>query len=175
MKLKMLSLAAFTCLLLSCGSTTSTTSNSSTSANDAYMVPATVQTTFTTQYPTASNVNWSGYDVTVVPVDWELSGWTALDANDHAVTFDLDGNRYYAWYDSDGNWIGSTYAVNDHTTLPAAVNSLITSRYSGYTIDKVQREMWKDHLAYEIKLKNGDNKIKVLVDENGNLLKEKNK
>ena len=35
--------------------------------------------------------------------------------------------------------------------------------------------MWKDHLAYEIKLKNGDNKIKLLVDENGNLLKEKNK
>jgi hypothetical protein len=30
-------------------------------------------------------------------------------------------------------------------------------------------------MAYEIKLKNGDNKVKLLVDENGNVLKEKTK
>ncbi|HEU4633510.1 MAG TPA: PepSY-like domain-containing protein, partial [Flavisolibacter sp.] len=99
-----------------------------------------------------------------------------LDDNDYVVRFDMDNENYYAWYDSDGNWIGSAYAVNDQSTLPSAVSNLLTTQYSGYTIEKVQKEMWKDRMAYEIKLKNeNDSKVKLLVDGNGNILKEKNK
>ena len=172
MKLRMMFPVAAALVLLSCGSTKTTTS---TSTNSAYNVPSTIQTSFTTQYPTANNVVWSAYDVATVPVDWELTSWTTLSPTDHAVTFDLDGNKYHAWYDANGNWIGSAYAVTNTTSLPAAINSTITNRYPGYTIDQVQREMWKDHMAYEVKLKNGDNKVKLLVDENGNVLKEKTK
>lgn len=57
MKLKIMSLVTAMVLLLSCGTTTQT----STSSNAAYDVPATIQTSFTTQYPTATNVVWSGY------------------------------------------------------------------------------------------------------------------
>jgi uncharacterized membrane protein YkoI len=169
MKLRIMSLITAMVLLLSCGTTTQT----STSSNPAYDVPATIQTSFTTQYPNATNVVWSGYDATLVPIDWEMTGWTTLDDNDYVVRFNLDNENYYAWYDSDGNWIGSAYVVNDHATLPAAVNSTITTRYPGYTIESIQKEMWKDRMAYEIKMKNGDNKAKLLVDADGNILKEK--
>jgi hypothetical protein len=171
MKSKIMSLLTAMVLLLSCGTTT----NTSTSSNAAYDVPSGIQTSFTTQYPNATNVVWSGYDATLVPIVWELTTWTPLDDNDYVVRFDMDNEKYYSWYDSDGNWIGSAYVVNDHNALPAAVNNTLTSQYAGYTIESVQREMWKDNTAYEIKMKNGDNKVKLLVDGNGTILKQKAK
>lgn len=173
MKLKIMSLVVATGVFFSCGTPSYTSTTTSTSDNAAYAVPAGVQTNFTTQYPNAANVTWSAYDAAVVPIDWEMTGWTALDAGDHAVVFDMDNERYYAWYDQDGNWIGSSYGIRDHTTLPSSINSMIQTKYSGYTIEKVDRELWKDQTAYEVKLKSGDRKVKLLVDANGNVLKEK--
>jgi hypothetical protein len=177
MKNRVLSLAIAGAVLFgACGTPRDTGSLSSTSSNPAYAVPSNVQTVFVAQYPTASNVTWTAYDATLVPIDWEMTGWTVLDANDHAVTFDMDNQRYYAWYDSDGNWIGSTYVIDDYSKLPAVVQNTINTKYSGYTIQKVQQEMWKDHMAYEIKLKKDDNnKVKLIVDDQGNILKEKMK
>lgn len=172
MKLKMMSLVTATALALSCGTPaytdtststgtgtntgttdSSTNTSTSTSSNAAYSVPADLQTSFTTQYPTATNATWSGYNAATVPVDWELNGWTPMDANGHTATFTMDNQQYNAWYDSKGTWVGSTYAVSDYTTLPPAINTMIKDKYAGYNIDKVQREMWKDRMAYEVKLK----------------------
>ncbi|HEY0678989.1 MAG TPA: PepSY-like domain-containing protein [Chitinophagaceae bacterium] len=156
-----------------CGTPQDTTLSTS-SSNPAYSTPANLQTAFVAQYPNATNVAWTAFDATVVPIDWEMTGWATLDAADHAVAFDLDGQRYYAWYDGDGTWVGSTYVVSDYTKLPAAVQSVINTKYSGYTIQKVHQEMWKDKMAYEIKLKKtDDDKVKLLVDSEGNILKEK--
>lgn len=161
-------------IVASCGTPSDTTTLSSTSSNPAYSTPTTLQTSFTTQYPNATNATWTAYDAAGVPIDWEMTGWTVLDANDHAVAFDMDGQRYLAWYDSDGNWVGSTYVIDDFTKLPSAVQSLINTKYSGYSIQKVHQEMWKDQMAYEVKLKkNDDDKVKLIVDANGNILKEK--
>lgn len=164
--------AAF--LFAACGTPRETNTISSTSNNPAYSTPSNVQSVFVAQYPNATNATWASYDVAVVPIDWTMTGWSALDATDHAVSFDMDGQRYYAWYDSDGTWVGSTYVIDDYTRLPAAVQSVITTKYSGYTIQKVHQEMWKDQMAYEIKLKKtDDDKVKLIVDNNGNILKEK--
>jgi uncharacterized membrane protein YkoI len=175
MKTRFFSVAlAAAAIFAACGTPRESNTISSTSSNPAYSVPGNVQTVFVAQYPNASNVTWVAYDATAVPVDWELNGWTALDATDHAVSFDMNGQRYYAWYDTDANWIGSTYVIDDYTKLPAAVQSALDTKYSGYTIQKVHQEMWKDHMAYEIKLKKADNdKRKLLIDEQGNVLKEK--
>lgn len=174
MKLRFLSAAmALSVIFFACG-TPSDTTLSNTSSNPAYSTPNNVTTVFVAQYPNASNVVWTAYDAAVVPIDWEMTGWTALDASDHAVAFDMDGDRYYAWYDSDGTWIGSTYAVNDFTKLPAAVQSVLNTKYSGYTVQKVHQETWKDRMAFEIKLKKtDDDKVKLLIDSQGNILKEK--
>jgi hypothetical protein len=174
MKSKLLSVVmAVSVILFACGTPKDTTL-SNTSSNPAYSTPNNVQTVFVAQYPNASNVVWSAYDVAVVPIDWEMTGWTTLDKSDHLVMFDMDGDRYYAWYDADATWVGSTYAVNDFTKLPAAVQSVLNSKYSGYTVQKVHQESWKDRMAYEIKLKKtDDDKVKLLVDSDGNILKEK--
>jgi hypothetical protein len=171
MKLNLMGLALALIMLYSCGPTT----YSSTSENAAFSAPASIQTNFNTQYPGATNVVWSKYDVSLVPIDVELAGWTNLDANDYAVSYNYDGQKYISWYDSDGTWIGSSYVISDYAVLPTSLNSIISQRFPGYTIEKVDKEMWKDQVAYEVKLKNGDSKVKLLVDANGNILKEKMK
>lgn len=172
-------------LLTACSSrhATSTTMNSNgtvstttTTSHAAFMAPASIQTSFTTQYPNATDVVWSPYDVNVVPIDWDLTDWTVLSPKDYTVTYSMNGNKYYSWYDANGNWIGTTYGITDYNNgLPAAVNQTISSNFNGYTIDKANEVMWKDHTAYNVKLKNGDNKMKVLIDANGTLIKQKDK
>ncbi|MGZ8523902.1 MAG: PepSY-like domain-containing protein [Chitinophagaceae bacterium] len=146
--------------------------------NNAPMVnvPAGTQTAFTTQYPNATNIAWGNYDsLAAMPIDWEMTGWTPLDANDHIVQFNVDNENYYAWYDSDGNWVGSTYKLKDHTKLPLAVHAAIKTKYADYTITEIETEMAKGKTAYEVELEKDVNKVKLLIDAEGNILKEKSK
>lgn len=171
MKLRFLSLVAAIALLASCG----TTSQTSTSANSAYDAPATLQAMFTTQYPDATAITWSRYDAAGVPIDWELADWRVLTPNDYVVTFNVGNDRYYAWYDQSGTWVGTTYQLVSTNGLPMAINNTLNSQFSGYTIEAAHREMWKDRNAYELRLKNGDSRMKVLIDDNGNIIKQKMK
>ncbi|SRR5690606_2757743 len=136
-------------------------------------VPETTRLTFNAQYPTASNVVWSQYDQVLVPIDWELAGWAPMDASDYVVQFDMDGQKYYSWYDSDGYWVGTAYALRDHSSLPLAVTSTLNTEVPGYTIKSVNREFHKDKMAYEIELENENGKAKFLIDDQGNILKKK--
>jgi hypothetical protein len=172
MKLQIMSLVAAAALAVSsCGTT-----RTSTSSNAAYDLPASVRADFSAQYPTATNVTWSAFDPATAPIDWELNSWTMMDANDYVVKFDLGADTYYAWYDSDGEWIGSAYSVVDHARLPASVHATLNSQFPGYNIERIQREMWGDNTAYEIKLKKtDDDKLKLLIDSNGTVIKQKNK
>lgn len=137
-------------------------------------VPAVITTTFTTRYPNATNVVWSPYDRVTIPIDWEMTGWPVLDAGDYVVEFDQDGQHYYAWYDASGKWIGSSSMLANHGDLPKAVRDLLMTKYSGYTIDKVEREYEEERMVYEIKLKKtDDDKVKLHVSEQGVILKEK--
>src|SRR5881275_3037246 len=107
MKIRMMGLVVASALLMaSCGSSRK---SSSTSTNSAYGVPASIQSNFGSQYPSASNVTWSHYNAQAVPFDWDVTDWTVLGPNDYMVSFDQGGNRYYSWYDANGNWIGTTY------------------------------------------------------------------
>lgn len=150
-----------------------TPSTSKTVSTDV-SVPAPILTAFTTQYPGATNAVWSNYDsLAVVPIDLRMAGWKKMDAEDHLVKFDLDNENYYAWYDSDGKWVGSAYTMTDFTKLPAAVNTAvknaIKTRYAGYTISNVNREFQKDKKTYEIELKKEDTKVRMLVNADGKI------
>ena len=147
-----------------------------TDVSGSVVVSANMQKAFYDQYPNATNVVWSSYDPKVVIVnDWELAEYGTLDASDYAVTFDMDNERYYAWFDSNGDWIGSAYVVRDFTTLPSAVQSTISAQFPSYTIKSVNREYKKDRVCYEVELKKDDSKVVLLVDNNGNVLKQKAK
>jgi hypothetical protein len=141
------------------------------------VAPDVVTTSFTTQYPTATRVAWTYYDPAVgVPLEWDMTGWTILDTDDYVARFTMDNEDYYAWYDKEGNWIGSAYVLKDPQAMPTAVLNTINSQFSGYTISSVTREfMAGDRVAYEVELKNNHSKLKVLLDSNGNILKQKDK
>ena len=131
---------------------------------------------FDLQYPNATNVTWSMYDPDVIILnDWDLAGWTVIDTDDYVVEFDMDGEKYHAWYDSNGEWIGSAYAVSNFTALPEMVKTEISAKYPGYAISSVNKEFHKDRVAYEVVLANGDSKQVILMDLNGVVLKSKMK
>ena len=180
MKLRtLIAVAAAVAVFASCSSpykATDTSGTSTTTTTTTVVVPAGTQTAFTTQYPNSTNVVWSRYDPgVVIPIDWELAGWSPMDTSDYLVRFDLDNENYYAWYDSDGNWVGSAYVVKDHSKLPAPVNTTIANKYAGYTIESVNREFQKDRITYEIEMKKDNSRVKLLVDGDGNVIKEKMK
>jgi hypothetical protein len=173
MKLKILSLvAAAGIFLASCGTTYNTTSD-----NAAYNVnvPTGIRSSFTLAYPDATNVVWNSYDINNAPIDWELTGWNTLGSDAYAVTFNMGSDTYYGWYDANGNLIGTATVVSDYTKVPYLVTNMLHDKYSGYNIDWVGREIVGSKTNYEVKLSQGDNKIKLLVDSNGNVLKEKTK
>lgn len=171
MKLPIISLAAFTLFLISCGSTTSKT----TSSGAAFYIPKTLNTKFTRQYPKANHIVWTAYDASTPAIlDWEFAGWPVMDNRDYMVRFTLDTFNYHAWYDEGGDWIGSAYQIKAARPLPDAVNNTLKAQFSAYAFDGAVRKFWKDKEAYEIKIKNGDaNKLKILMDANGNILKQK--
>ena len=171
MKSKIMSLVVAAALLVSsCGTT-----RTSTSSNAAYnvQVPAGIQSTFATQFPDATNIVWDRYDGNTVPIDWELTDWSALDTDDYVVTFNVGKEKFYSWYDSNGAWIGGSYGIADYSKLPTAVHNTLKRDYQGYAIVDVDKEMWSGKTAYEVKLNRDEKKIKVLIDDNGIILKKK--
>jgi hypothetical protein len=173
MKLKILILIAGVAVLASCGPSFRVT-DQSTVSTDTIGVPSEIKSSFSTQYPTATNVVWTTYDASVTPlVDWDLNGWPAAGEGAYVATFNLNNDTYYAWYAANNDWIGTAYAVSDYKSLPPAINTMLNDKFAGYTISSVNREMKKGQMAYELQLKNGESKIKVLVDDNGNIIKQK--
>lgn len=169
MKLKMILAVAVVAIFTACSTTYRATDTGVVISPDASRA-------FDVQYPAASNVVWTMYDPDVVILnDWELAGWTAIDADDYVVQFDMDGEKYYAWYDDAGDWIGTAYVVRDFTALPDMVRTEINAKYPGYTISSVNKEFHKERVAYEVVLTNGESKQVILMDLNGVVLKSKMK
>ena len=189
---KWLGLALCAAITTSCGenstertdtdsSTVNTTTNdNTTSANTpvntstSMDVPEPTRTAFTTKYPNASNVNWRRYE-TVNTIDWDWAGWPKLDTSDYAVSYTADGVEHWAWYDENNNWVGTVSPITDFNSLPAAVNNTIKKDYAGYTIVSVDKENDKNRTAYEVELSKGSETTKVLIAENGSILKKKPK
>jgi hypothetical protein len=168
MKMKTFLAAAATVFVLSCGTPYR--------ATDASIgVPESTQRVFFDQYPNSTDIVWSTYDPNVVILnEWELTGWQIMDESDYVVRFTDDGDQYYAWYDSNGDWIGTARVVRDYSLLPATFNSSYVTIYPGYTITSAHREYYKDKEMYEVVLKDSnDKKVVLLVDSNGNIVKTK--
>jgi hypothetical protein len=171
--------------MASCGdnSTTKETSNDSTASatmadpNTATParsvdVPSSARTDFESKYPGASSITWGYYDEPYSSINWEWTAWPKLDEKDYVVRYNRDGIDYYTWYDQDGNWIGTSSKISDHSSLPAAVNKAVQKEFSGYTITAIDKENDKDREAYELKLANGDKKARALISGDGKILKK---
>ncbi len=171
MKLKtFIAVAAIALFAGACGTTYRAT-------DTGLVVTADARNSFDDLYPNSTSVVWRTYDPDefIIVNEWELTGWDPLDQDDYIVEFTQDGEKHYAWFDSDGNWIGTAVAVSDFTVMPAVVNTTITTHYPGYTIASVNKEFHKNMTAYEVTLKSSDTKVVALVDANGKIIKYKKK
>lgn len=167
MKLKTFAAVAVIGIFTACSSTYRAT-------DTGVVISADAASAFDLQYPNATNITWTMYDPDdVILNDWDLAGWTVIDTDDYMVQFDMDGETYYAWYDTSGDWVGSAYAVRDLSTLPDMVRTEINEKYPGYTISNVNKEFHTDRISYEFELTKGDSKQLVLMDLNGVVLKTK--
>jgi hypothetical protein len=165
MKLKTFFSVAVIVLFTACSSTYRATDTGVVISPDATRA-------FELQYPNAANVVWTNYDPNIIILnDWDMTGWAVLDGDDYVVQFDIDNERHHAWYDSNGEWIGSAIVVNDYNTLPDMVKDAIRTKYPGYSISSVNKEVHKDRVAYEVVLRDGDTKQVALIDLNGLVVK----
>jgi len=144
--------------------------NNSDQYND---VPQATRTSFETKYPNASNVRWSKYQPVEAKTDLDDTDVRYnLDTNDYVVKFNMDNVDYLAWYD-DGSWIYTSAVIPDHSKLPAVVNAMLRDKYPGYTIVEAEKENDKDRTMYEVEIEKGSDKWKLLIAENGEVIKKK--
>lgn len=152
---------------------TTTGVNNNNTGTISVTVPEPIQAKFREKYPDVRDVSWSRY-AAYDGFDWDWTGWPIMDTADFLARFNYNGADYWAWYDSDNaNWVGSVSKISDYKSLPAAVNNVINTNYAGYTIDEVDLENDKKRTAYEIDLSKGADRLRILVDENGNIMKKK--
>ncbi|MFI5132188.1 MAG: PepSY-like domain-containing protein [Chitinophagales bacterium] len=155
-------------------STTTKETKENRSTRTVEVVPEATRTSFEAKYPQASNVTWIYHEpAEVAPIEWEWITWP-VDTTDMVANFKVNEDDYWVWYDDAGNWIGTVAEVSDND-LPAAVNKTIKSEFPDYKIVSIDKENDKNRTAYEIKLENGEDKMKALIAENGQVLKKKGK
>ncbi len=135
-----------------------------------------IQTKFTEKYPEAKEVEWTKYDNAMAPIDidWDLVGWAPLDTSIYTATYVIDTTDYWSWFTPSGDWIATVASIPSNG-LPEAVNKTLESQFPGYTITSVNKENDKNRTAYEIKMEKGEDKMKALIDQNGNVMKKKGK
>ena len=154
--------------------TTSTTEIKKTRRN--VEVPVATRTSFEAKYPQASNVVWTYHEPEVVaPIEWDWVEWPKIDTTDYVANFKVNDDDYWVWYDNGGTWIGTVAEINDYSSLPPAVANTIKTQFPGFKITSVDKENDKNRTAYEIKMEKGEDKMKALIDESGNVMKKKGK
>ncbi|HEY5773518.1 MAG TPA: PepSY-like domain-containing protein [Chitinophagaceae bacterium] len=139
-----------------------------------YDPQAEMTTDFTTRYPNSSEVVWYRYTpddrVDLYPTDWDYN----MDATDYEVKFKRDGTEYSAWYDN-GKWVRTESMTmnSNNAKLPANINDLLKTQYSGYTVKDVETEQSSTRTVYEIELAKGNEKCKVFYTAEGAIIKKK--
>jgi hypothetical protein len=138
--------------------------------------PAKAKETFVAKHPKATNVEWKKYNSTEpVQIDWELTKWPKLDTSYYTVHYIDNGYDYWSFYTPEGEWVASTTTVKK-ADVPAPVNNVLASKeFKDYTVTSVDKENDKNMLAYEIKMEKGEDKVKMLIRDNGDVLKIKGK
>jgi uncharacterized membrane protein YkoI len=128
---------------------------------------------FTTRFPNSTDVVWYRYTpedrADLYPTDWDYN----MDASDYEVKFKMNGTDYSAFYD-DGKWVRSeSTMMTNNAKLPANINDLLKTQYSGYTIKDVETEQSSTRTVYEIELAKGNEKCKVFYTAEGAIIKKK--
>jgi hypothetical protein len=130
-------------------------------------VPEPVAVSFTKKYPKAERVVWMQYE----PIETDD---LKLDEKYYYVHYNSDGADYVSWYDNNGQWVKTSTKIENTSGLPDPVNNTIKTEYPGYEIDEVEKETEDKNVEmYEVKLKKGDEKVKLKISPGGEIIKKK--
>lgn len=142
--------------------------------SDNMDAPENVKASFQTKYPDASGTQWTRYD----PADDE--GYkdefqeAKLDTSYYKVRYNRNGVEYVTYYNPSGSWVRTLFPV-ENDKVPASIHTTIQKDYSGYSVVKVEEEDDDDGKKYEVKLKKGEDKLKLHFNSSGEVLKYKEK
>ena len=139
---------------------------------DTVIVPDQVRASFQAKNPQASNVVWYKYQD--MKDDYTETYPGLYDQSDYYVTYHANNIDYVTWYTPTGEWVMTTNTISNDK-LPAPALKALQDAYNGYTVAKVDEDRYKDGTRYDVKLTKGDEKLKVHVTADGQILKVKDK
>lgn len=116
-------------------------------------VPTAVQTSFKTEFPNASNVEWRMKDAT------------------YKAKFKMNDMDHMASFDAAGKLMSKGMKIKE-SELPSAVASAVKGSYADRAIDEVYSVDKSGTMHYLVKLK-GTPETKVLYTADGQVVKEK--
>lgn len=98
-------------------------------------------------------------------VEWELKG------DNYKVEFETDllGTDHEAWYDKTGKLVRHKEEISKND-LPQKVLAKISSDFSGYRTDDIEKITEGDKTIYKLELKSFTEEWKVAFDSEGNVL-----
>lgn len=117
-------------------------------------VPSKVQSTFSTTYTDARDV------------EWEKEG-------DHfKVEFEINNMDHDIWYDGDGNVMKSKLEISE-SELPSTVASAVKSKYEDYKIDSVEIHEQDGAKTYKVEIEKGwIHERKLILDASGKIISD---
>ena len=113
-------------------------------------VPEKVLTSFEKMFPAATEV------------EWEMENEDEWEAE-----FEMDGKEGSACFTIGGEWVETEYEVE---TLPETIETIVNETYPGFEIDEIEIVEMPDFSGYEIELKNGEDEMEILVNQEGEIL-----
>lgn len=116
-------------------------------------VPASVQTTFKTQYPEASDADWKMKD------------------GKYKAHFKVSGTKHMAAFDPSGTLLSTGIEIKE-SELPAAITAAIKSTYVDRSIDDAYKVDKDGSINYLVTL-NGNPETKILYSADGKVMEDK--
>jgi len=121
----------------------------------ASQVPSVIANKFATQFPKAKDI------------DWEIKGEL------YNVEFELGRNiDHEVWYDHKGVMVRHKEEI-DKNSLPAAVTAKLGKDFKGYRIDDPEKITEGSKVIYKLELKSITKDWDIVIDSQGNILKQK--
>lgn len=126
------------------------------SAQDLKMneVPTNLADTFKKEYPKATDVEWE------------------MEMANYKVEFEINRMDHEIWYSKEGKVMKSEMELKE-SDLPAAIASVLKSKYAGYKVDSVEMTEENGTKTYEVDLEKGWNEeLDLVFSANGEVLSE---
>ena len=116
--------------------------------------PKQVLNSFSKKFPTAKSVKWDKENET----EWEAE-------------FKLDGTKYSANFDTNGNWKETEHKLK-LSEVPEQIKMALTSAFPNSKIEAAELSETSTGTVYEFDIEKGDTDMEIVIDTKGNILKK---